>query len=331
MIFNMFDGGGGVDDQIIQDSYAVVAEKGIPVPQDPPAEELPDYIDLIVTGTGSGVVVNDTVDSHGGTIRSITAVTLDGDTVSPKVLKQGFTAHDATGKAIVGTATAADGVGAYFWQGDNYTFVQNVCDKSWKLSATSYNGWTPSTTATTIIASETLSPVIAIDMENYDYYIKWVWEVPVVYVSGTTKAKGYMTYAGGEIYQELYRRRTISASGISATATTALCHTSTAQYLTVYYTSASAATYVASVGYGLYAGATAATFSSATAATPNLTVKTPAFSARCSSTYFATGKASAVDQDATIITLHGELWRCQRGGYLDEVWADIQQRYADTL
>lgn len=331
MIFNMFDGGGGVDDQIIQDSYAVVADKGIPVPQDPPAEELPDYIDLIVTGTGAGVVINDTADSHGGTIRSITAVTLDGDTVSPKVLREGFTAHDATGKAIVGTATAEDGVGTYFWQGDDYKFVQSVYQNSWKLSATTFDTWTPSGTAATIIAAQTLSPVISIDMANYDYYIKWVWEVPVVYVSGTAKAKGYMTYAGGEIYQQLYRRRTISASGISDTATTALCHTANAQYITVYYTSATAATYYPQCNYGFYATATAATLSSATAANPNLTIKTPSFSARCSSTYFATGKASAVDKEATVISLKGELWRCKPGGYLDDIWADIQQRYADTL
>ena len=331
MIFNNFDGGGGVDEQIITDSYAVVASKGIPVPSNVQPEELPDYIDLIVTGTGAGVVINDTLDSHGGTIRDISTVTLNGDTVSPKVLKAGFTAHDATGKPIVGTATAEDGVGAYFWQGDDYERVQSVYDKSWKLSATDYATWTPSSTAKAIVASETISPVIAIDMENYDYYLKWVWEVPVVYASGTAKAKGYMTYAGGEIYQELYRRRTVSASGISATATTALCHTAFAQYMTVYYTSASAATYVGSVGYGFYASATAATLSSTTAANPNLTVKTPTFNARCSSTYFATGKASAVDQDATVITMRGELWRCKRGGCLDEVWADIQQRYADTL
>lgn len=331
MIFNNFDGGGGVDEQIITDSYAVVASKGIPVPSNVQPEELPDYIDLIVTGTGAGVVINDTLDSHGGTIRDISTVTLNGDTVSPKVLKAGFTAHDATGKPIVGTATAEDGVGAYFWQGDGYVLVQSVYQNSWKLSATTFDTWTPSGTASTIIAAQTLSPVISIDMANYDYYIKWVWEVPVVYVSGTAKAKGYMTYAGGEIYQELYRRRTISASGISDTATTALCHTANAQYITVYYTSATAATYSASCNYGFYATATAATLSSATAANPNLTIKTPSFSARCSSTYFATGKASAVDKEATVISLKGELWRCKQGGYLDDLWADIQQRYADTL
>jgi len=331
MIFNMFDGGGGVDEQIIQDSYAVVADKGIPVPQDPPAEELPDYIDLIVTGTGAGVVINDTADSHGGTIRSITAVTLDGDTVSPKVLREGFTAHDATGKAIVGTATAEDGVGTYFWQGDDYEFVQNVFDGEWKLSATSFNGWTPSSTATTIIASQTISPVIPIDMVNYDYTIKWVWEVPVVYPSGTSKAKGHLLYSGGEAYQEIYRRRVISASGITDALTTQYVVTSKAYYMAVYYTSASAATYSSNPGYGFYPSITAATLSSATANTPNLTVKTPGIVCRCSSTYYTTAKAGLTDQEATKVYLKGELWRSRRGAFEEEIVADVMQRYADRL
>lgn len=331
MIFNMFDGGGGVDEQIIQDSYAVVADKGIPVPQDPPAEELPDYIDLIVTGTGAGVVINDTADSHGGTIRSITAVTLDGDTVSPKVLREGFTAHDATGKPIVGTATASDGVGTYFWQGDNYTFVQTVCDKEWALSATDFATWTPSSTAKAIIASETISPAIAIDVLNYDYMIKWVWEVPVVYPVGTSKAKGHLLYCGGEFYQSITRRRVISASGVTADMTTAYCLTSKNIYMAVYHTSASAVTYGSATGYGFYASPTAATFSSQTANTPNLTIKTPVIYCRCSSTYYTTAKAGVTDQDETKVILKGELWRSSRGAGDEEIYYDMMQRYADRL
>ena len=58
-----------------------------------------------VAGSGSAIVVTDTLDEHGGTIRSINAVSLDGDTVRPDVLLSGYTAHNSLGEAIVGTAS----------------------------------------------------------------------------------------------------------------------------------------------------------------------------------------------------------------------------------
>ena len=52
------------------------------------------------------VGVTDTLDEHGGTIRSITAISLAGDTVRPEVLMQGYTAHDQHGNPITGIATS---------------------------------------------------------------------------------------------------------------------------------------------------------------------------------------------------------------------------------
>lgn len=56
-------------------------------------------------GTASGataVAVVDTEDPAGGTVRSITAIDLTGDTVSPDTLLKGVIAHDAHGNRIVG-------------------------------------------------------------------------------------------------------------------------------------------------------------------------------------------------------------------------------------
>ena len=58
-------------------------------------EDFPDDIASIVSGSGSAVVVTDTLDSAGGTIREITAVSLAGDTVSAATLLSGVTAHTA--------------------------------------------------------------------------------------------------------------------------------------------------------------------------------------------------------------------------------------------
>jgi hypothetical protein len=57
------------------------------------------------TGGGSAITVTDETDEHGGTIRTITAVDLTGDTVSPSTLLKGYTAHDSKGNPITGTAT----------------------------------------------------------------------------------------------------------------------------------------------------------------------------------------------------------------------------------
>ena len=56
-------------------------------------------------GSGSAISVVDSQDSHGGTIRTITAVDLSADTVTAATLLNGYTAHDANGNAITGTAS----------------------------------------------------------------------------------------------------------------------------------------------------------------------------------------------------------------------------------
>lgn len=56
-------------------------------------------------GAGSAISIDDSTDSHGGTIRTITAVSLENDTVSPQTLLTGVTAHNSLGEPITGTYT----------------------------------------------------------------------------------------------------------------------------------------------------------------------------------------------------------------------------------
>jgi len=55
------------------------------------------------SGDGTVVTVTDTLDSHGGIVRTITAVSLAGDTITADTILKGYTAHDHTGQPIVGT------------------------------------------------------------------------------------------------------------------------------------------------------------------------------------------------------------------------------------
>ena len=91
--------------QNVSDSLTAVANKGVVVPSGSNSDDLPGLIAQIVSGSGSAITITDEEDSHGGIIRTITAVSLAGDTVSPSTLLQGYTAHNSLGEAITGTAT----------------------------------------------------------------------------------------------------------------------------------------------------------------------------------------------------------------------------------
>lgn len=63
----------------------------------------------IATGGAGGIVITDTTDSAGGTIRTITAVDLSSDTVTAGSMLYGVTAHDNTGTAVTGNIVTKTG------------------------------------------------------------------------------------------------------------------------------------------------------------------------------------------------------------------------------
>lgn len=86
----------------ISDSLDAVAAKGVTVPSGSTSDDLAGLIAQITTGAGSAITITDTTDAAGGTIRTITGVSLAGDTVTAAHLETGYTAHDALGNAITG-------------------------------------------------------------------------------------------------------------------------------------------------------------------------------------------------------------------------------------
>ena len=85
------------------DSFDAVASKGVTVPANATIDDLPDLIMAIPTGSGSAISIVDTTDANGGTIRTITGVSLAGDTVTAATLLNGVTAHNSLGEAITGS------------------------------------------------------------------------------------------------------------------------------------------------------------------------------------------------------------------------------------
>jgi len=62
-----------------------------------------------VSGSGSAITITDTTDSHGGTVRTITGVSLAGITVSASHLEQGYTAVDSMGNLVNGELVPGGG------------------------------------------------------------------------------------------------------------------------------------------------------------------------------------------------------------------------------
>lgn len=137
----------------VSDALDAIANKGVTVPVGSNSDDLATLIAQI-TGGGSAIVITDTIDSvSGGTIRTITAVDISGDTVTASDMLYGVTAHDASGTAVTGnivTKTQAD----LSASGDTVTAPAGYYASSASKSVASGSAATP---ATTITATPTIS------------------------------------------------------------------------------------------------------------------------------------------------------------------------------
>lgn len=206
----------------------------------------------------------------------------------------------------------AEDYSAYDWHGEEAEFVSEIyAPHEFALEDTSFNGWTPSTTAKAIKATATAGTFSA-DFSQYEYMLKWLCEADLVYAEDTT-AKARTERMSAVICQILLRRpnslANIQADNFAGNA----CVTARTSALMEYYNASGSHTYTWAASYGIYAGATAATFSSATATSTTVTVKTPAWNARCSTTYFSTTVAKAVDQTNSKFRMKCDLYRFKVG------------------
>lgn len=197
------------------------------------------------------------------------------------------------------------------WMGDNCTLLNNnLFSQDIKLSATSYDSWTASTTAGTILAAQN-GTVTKIDLENYEYYLEWTWCIDLKQNEGATmKAMPDRTY--GVFYQVVHQRPYGLASFETEADTYNYCTAmfTSSQYY-IYYNTSGSHTWTTTM-YGVYCTNTAGTLSSTSSLTPNLTPKSPAITARCNSSYFATARKTEIDSANSTIKVVGKLYRVDR-------------------
>lgn len=232
-------------------------------------------------------------------------------------------------KLYLADGSAAIGTYLYNWMGDDAEFVSKVYESQFALADTLFATWTPSTTAKAIQATQTASTFSA-SMTEYEYLIRWRVRFDAAYNEGATlKAQVFCECA--ELWQVLMRRPNSLANLAAENFAGNACLTYFSAPLNVYYSTAGTKTYTYSISYGIYPSVTAATFSSSTANAPTVTIKTPAINARCSSTYFATARASELDQSNSIVKIVGELYRMKTGAAARSMYGGLADLYANSI
>ena len=216
-----------------------------------------------VTGTGQsgGIEIAETPDSHGGTIIEING-TPSVATLNPWVMRP-------------------DAEKVYTLSYDKYI----VADEG-----VTYPAYT--TTSQTLKASQTISPTVARDPANYNYYVaERALSIPEYSV--TTKAKGRVEYSFASAFYEIvdYPANTISAL-LNDTKVTALSYSIFSAGNNaglVYWSSGTALARYASAAYGV-----AQTITAPTCTASAITIKTPALITRGHTTYFTNTYMNAV-------------------------------------
>lgn len=199
--------------------------------------------------------------------------------------------------------------GEYEWMGENVTKTHDkFYTNSVTLADTAYNGWTPSTTAKSIIASATATAFTA-DVANYEYMLEWLWDYEIVYNSDYTK-KAATERQYGVLYQIVHRRPYGLANFEAENYAYNYCTTffSSSSYC-IYYNTSGTRTWTSGISYGFYASAQTITLSSTSANSITVTPKTPAMYARCSSTYLSTESAAEIDQDNSTVKIVGNIYK----------------------
>lgn len=274
---------------------------------------------LSPVGTLSGSLTG--VGGLSGAVRGIQFAG-SGITATAADVKQGKTFANANG-------VLTDGTYLWNWMGDKAEFLGKIYDTTFALSTTTFDSWTPSTTAKAIKSAVTLSDkAFAADLTQYEYLIRWRCRFDAAYDSGATlKAQVYREVA--EIWQTVFRRPNTATDVAAENYNYAVCTTLFTTPLTMYYNSSGNLTPYFSVAYGIYPSATAAAFSSTASDTPTITPKTPAYNARCSSTYFAVGRAPELDSANSDISIVGELYRIPMGSTMRTMFEKMIDFYND--
>lgn len=221
------------------------------------------------------------------------------------------------------------------WLGADATLVHEITPITIALKDTDFNTWTPSTTAATVVASQTLSgstqKYVATDLlldGGYNYINVWNCKLPVVY-TGSPTDKALPLFSCCLLIQSMFRRYSSFTNLLDGNLNNNVTAQQTLATFERYYNSSSSLTYTNAASYGFYFANVAPTISSTTAQSPTITLKTPTMSARCSTTYMSTANAALIDKENTKLTYTCKVYRVRQDSYLQGFYRYMAARVTE--
>jgi hypothetical protein len=191
--------------------------------------------------------------------------------------------------------------------GESTELVKSYPKETTLLSATGFNGWTPSTTAKVIVATSNLEQ-IDVDMAAYEYCIVWRFLCQPVYSSSATNVS--RTVKNAQVLYQFLLRRPSNLANLAAGTNNGNASVTPMNYAALEYYNASGTHALAwAASYGIYATAPSPSFASSTATTTKVTIRRPPFNARCNGTYLSTANAAEIDQANTKLELECKVYR----------------------
>lgn len=207
--------------------------------------------------------------------------------------------------------------------GKDTEFVKAYPTQTYALKDTAYNTWTPSTTQKVIVPSETLE-TLEYDLESYEYFMRFVCDAKLSYVSGTSYKAVIMRQVTA-IYHYLAARPGDIAALSGREDNQPYWYAYTAGIMDCYNASGLRCP-IENNTRGIF-GVAASTMLTPTLITGSVEIKSPNIQARCLSSYFSTTSAGKVDKELSSVSLIGALYRCKRGSFARAIYDDVINQY----
>lgn len=226
--------------------------------------------------------------------------------------------HIRSGKSAYVNGSKISGTYTFLPWGDYAELVKEFTTVSGNLKDnTTFDNWTASTTAGTIRSASNYGTFTATDLTANEYCILYDCGLFLKFLNGATLKVMPRTYSF--VYTAIIHRHPTSLNGFRGDTWTTNSYSATSNYYLAYYKSDGSEA-IAATTYGIYFSAAAPTFSSTSAASPTITVKTPTIGARCSTTYFATARKAEIDSENSKFFMKAKVYRVERGAYQTAVW-----------
>lgn len=197
----------------------------------------------------------------------------------------------------------------YNWMGRNVELVKTFPEFSVLLKDTDFNTWTPSTTATKILSTESFGTFNA-DMANFDYIIQWIFDTDLKYSSATNSAMPVRQYA--HTYQELYRRPRPYNLETHVNDQNAYNNNFNNCPIIKYYNTSGTLTCAYTQAYGFYMSQASPSFSDLYDDNVTVTLNRPDLYARCNTTYFSTNSAGGLNKNTSKLYVKCNVYRVSK-------------------